>query len=118
MYTVQRQAGRDDINRNGDNRAEVPTVTAPEHLITKKGRGVKVTLHAFWVALHGFDCQLHPIRRDEANWVTSSTIMHGEQSAPSNNNNNILYKANPLQAWIGPVGSRRLRLPDLMTIST
>jgi hypothetical protein len=35
----------------------------------------------------------------------------------------ILYykgkgKAIPLQAWTGPEGSRRLRLPDFMTIST
>jgi len=88
VYTVQRHAGRDGINKNGDNRAEVLTVTAPEHRITKKGRGVKVKLHAFWVALYGFDCQLHPSCRDEVDWVTSSTIMHGEQSVPSNNNNN------------------------------
>jgi hypothetical protein len=27
-------------------------------------------------------------------------------------------KAIPLQAWTGPKGSRRLRLPDLKTIST
>ena len=88
MQTVQRHAGRDGMNKNDDNRAEVPTVTATEHLITKKGRGVKVKLHAFWMALHGFDCQLHPSCRDGVNCVTSNTIMHGEQLAPSNNNNN------------------------------
>jgi hypothetical protein len=27
-------------------------------------------------------------------------------------------KAFPLQAWIGPEGSRRLRLPDFKTIGT
>jgi hypothetical protein len=27
-------------------------------------------------------------------------------------------KAMPLQAWIGPEGSRRLRLPDFKTIGT
>jgi hypothetical protein len=27
-------------------------------------------------------------------------------------------KAIPLQAWIGPEGSRRLRLPDFKTIGT
>jgi hypothetical protein len=27
-------------------------------------------------------------------------------------------KANPLQAWTDPEGSRRLRLPDFMTIGT
>jgi hypothetical protein len=27
-------------------------------------------------------------------------------------------KAIPLQAWTGPEGSRRLRLPDFMTIGT
>jgi len=27
-------------------------------------------------------------------------------------------KANPLQAWAGPEGSRKLRLPDFMTIGT
>jgi hypothetical protein len=30
----------------------------------------------------------------------------------------VLEKAIPLQAWIGPEGSRRLRLPDFKTIST
>jgi len=29
-----------------------------------------------------------------------------------------LYKAIPLQAWTGPKGSRRLRLPDFKTIGT
>jgi len=28
------------------------------------------------------------------------------------------YKAIPLQAWTGPEGSRRLRLPDFKTIGT
>jgi len=27
-------------------------------------------------------------------------------------------KATPLQAWTGPEGSRRLRLPDFKTVST
>ena len=27
-------------------------------------------------------------------------------------------KANPVQAWTGPEGSRKLRLPDFMTIGT
>jgi len=27
-------------------------------------------------------------------------------------------KASPLQAWTGPEGSRRLRLPDLKTVGT
>jgi len=27
-------------------------------------------------------------------------------------------KANPLQAWTGPEGSRRLRIPDFKTIGT
>jgi len=27
-------------------------------------------------------------------------------------------KANPSQAWTGPEGSRRLRLPDFKTVST
>jgi hypothetical protein len=30
----------------------------------------------------------------------------------------IKGKAIPLQAWTGPEGSRRLRLPDLKTIGT
>ena len=30
----------------------------------------------------------------------------------------LLGKAIPLQAWTGPKGSRRLRLPDFKTIST
>jgi hypothetical protein len=30
----------------------------------------------------------------------------------------IKGKATPLQAWTGPDGSRRLRLPDFMTIGT
>jgi hypothetical protein len=34
---------------------------------------------------------------------------------------NVMYvkgKAIPIQAWIAPEGSRRLRLPDLKTVST
>jgi len=30
----------------------------------------------------------------------------------------IKGKAIPLQAWTGPAGSRRLRLPDFKTVST
>jgi len=30
----------------------------------------------------------------------------------------LSVKAIPLQAWTGPVGSRRLRLPDFKTIGT
>jgi hypothetical protein len=33
-------------------------------------------------------------------------------------NNNKKGKAIPLQAWTGPEGSRRMRLPDLKTICT
>jgi hypothetical protein len=29
-----------------------------------------------------------------------------------------IYKAIPLQAWTGPEGSKRLRLPDFKTIGT
>ena len=32
--------------------------------------------------------------------------------------NKVKYKAIPLQAWTGPEGSRRLRLPDFKTIGT
>ena len=39
-------------------------------------------------------------------------------SSSSSNNNNNKGKAIPLQAWTGPEGSRRLRLPDFMTIGT
>jgi len=28
------------------------------------------------------------------------------------------HEATPLQAWTGPEGARRLRIPDFMTIST
>jgi len=30
----------------------------------------------------------------------------------------IYSKGKPLQAWTGPEGSRRLRLPDFMTLGT
>ena len=30
----------------------------------------------------------------------------------------VKVKANPLEAWRGPDGSRRVRLPDLKTLST
>jgi hypothetical protein len=33
-------------------------------------------------------------------------------------NNEVKGKANPLQTWIGPKDSRRLRLPDFKTIGT
>ena len=32
--------------------------------------------------------------------------------------NYVVSKAIPLQAWTGPEGSRRLRLPDFKTIGT
>jgi hypothetical protein len=32
--------------------------------------------------------------------------------------NNVKGKAIPLQAWTGPEGSRRLRLPDFKTVGT
>jgi hypothetical protein len=35
-------------------------------------------------------------------------------SVNNNNNNN---KAIPLEAWTGPEGSRRVRLPDFKTVS-
>jgi len=40
---------------------------------------------------------------------------------PSINTNTLIYihiKAIPLQAWTGPEGSRRLKLPDFKTIGT
>jgi len=40
------------------------------------------------------------------------------QNFISNNNNNNNNKAIPLQAWTGPKGSRRMRLPDFKTIGT
>jgi hypothetical protein len=36
----------------------------------------------------------------------------------TNGNKAITGKAIPLQAWTGPSGSRRLRLPDFKTIGT
>jgi len=36
----------------------------------------------------------------------------------NNNNNNNKNKAVTLQAWTGPEGSRRLRLPDFKTVGT
>jgi hypothetical protein len=50
-------------------------------------------------------------------------VMHNFQDI----SNNLMYtesvfdnksKAIPLQAWTGPEGSRRLRLPDFKTVST
>jgi len=42
------------------------------------------------------------------------TVGHeGNQSPPSGKG-----KAIPLQAWTGPEGSRRLRLPDFKTVGT
>jgi len=34
------------------------------------------------------------------------------------NETKLKVKAIPLQAWTGPEGSRRLRLPDFKTVST
>ena len=37
---------------------------------------------------------------------------------PSNTAENVKGKAIPLQVWTGPESSRRLKLPDFMTIGT
>jgi hypothetical protein len=39
-------------------------------------------------------------------------------NSEKNSKYNIMLKAIPLQAWTGPKGSRRLRVPDFMTICT
>ena len=38
--------------------------------------------------------------------------------APANTLMNCKGKANPLQAWTGPEGTRRLWLPDFKTVGT
>ena len=42
--------------------------------------------------------------------VTEETVSAGSQT--------VKGKAIPLQAWTGPEGSRRLRLPDFKTVGT
>jgi len=46
---------------------------------------------------------------DNTNYNTNSV---------DNTKYNTMLKAIPLQAWTGPEGSRRLRVPDFMTICT
>ena len=42
-----------------------------------------------------------------------------QQAEMFNNYNNVIKgKAIPLQAWTGPEGSRKLRLPDFKTFGT
>jgi hypothetical protein len=53
-------AGREAINKHVNNRAEVQSVTVPEHLTTKQAIGVEVKLHAFLIALRAFTCELYP----------------------------------------------------------
>jgi len=50
-----------------------------------------------------------------------ASVMRAELSFPDDGGSCFLQnkdKAIPLQAWTGPEGSRRLRLPDFKTIGT
>jgi hypothetical protein len=47
-----------------------------------------------------------------------SVISRHPNNNNNNNNNNNKGKAISLQAWIGPEGSRRLRLTEFKTINT
>jgi len=56
-------------------------------------------------------------------WVASNGITFIPKSVKQSNDTGVdmvkvKVKAVPLQAWTGPEGSRRLRLPDFTTIST
>lgn len=52
------------VNENGINKADLQTVKVPERLTTKKGRGVEIKLHAFYMAPHGFECHGYSSDRD------------------------------------------------------
>jgi hypothetical protein len=74
-------------------------------------------------------CQFNPLDRWLPNCVPRNPgLPQAQTTAPciallrahsnvsaNNNNNSVKGKAVPLQAWTGPEGSRKLRLPDFMT---
>jgi hypothetical protein len=62
----------------------------------------------------------HNFETDNSPMFIKIKITERETQYPSNNSahNYLKGKAIPLQAWTGPEGSRRLRLPDFMTIGT
>ena len=64
-------------------------------------RESRSTTNATWISL-----VLNPVLRGKS--PTVSCPYHGKSKG----------KAFPLQAWTGPEGSRRLRLPDFKTIGT
>jgi hypothetical protein len=64
----------------------------------------------------------HKIKRKWTNEVRHGAKFKGKEREGIINVNVLIYiykgKAIPLQAWTGPGGSRRLRLPDFKTIGT
>jgi hypothetical protein len=50
--------------------------------------------------------------------LLTSTVVMLFQTGEAYYNLGVKVKAIPLQAWTGPEGSRRLRLPDFKTIGT
>jgi len=75
--------------------------------------GVEVWLHVFLIfALQGFEWQF---RAPAALPLVPITQELGKRWSQSGKGKG---KALPLQAWAGPEGSRRLRLPDFKTIGT
>jgi len=51
---------------------------------------------------------------DVSEWILNATTALPTENNPSKGKG----KAIPLQAWAGPEGSRKLRLPDFKTIGT
>ena len=90
-------------------------VQTQEHHVNNKGDKLKL--------LHVWKRNLEKAQQDEIN---KKKKIHAEiKSAPKDtdaqNRTKWLLgkgKAIPLQAWTGPVGSRRMRFPDFKTIGT
>jgi hypothetical protein len=61
-----------------------------------------------------------PERRLAVNKYLRENQLHvgARKRSPGMAKVNVKGKAGPLQAWTGPEGSRRLRLPDFKTINT
>ena len=70
---------------------------------------VPVPLHTVWLSVTEFNCSVS-LHQDCLNRHLPGNVKSIKE--------NIKGKAIPLQAWTGPEGSRRLRLPDFKTIGT
>jgi Sec7-like guanine-nucleotide exchange factor len=100
-------------SKNGRTRAERSIYFLTADNYSSHSRCVNFVVFNFYEELSQKERQIHTLNLLDVN----SKVVHRLRNRhpwP-----NIKFrKALPLQTWTGPEGSRRLRLPDLMTIGT